>query len=248
MRTVLSGYSLAALLLGARAACAQQPAADTSQTVLASLQQRYTATQGYNLRLYNGPEYVNYVRRYVKGHQFFGTDELQPATIDYDGATYPGIPLRYDLVRGQAVLKAPLGALDLRLVNEHLTRFTLAGHTFVRLLPTANNGLPAAIEFYDLLLDGSTPVLVARSKKVLESMTPEGARGEVVERNEVFIGKAGHYYLVSKASAVLRLFPENKAALRKYVKDKALKFNLQNRESSINELMRYQRTLAPAGQ
>ena len=248
MRTVLSGYLLATLLLWTGVARAQQPAADTSQTALASLQQRYTTTQGYNLRLYNGPEYVNYMRRYVKGHQFFGTDELRPATIDYDGATYLNIPLRYDLVRGQVVLKAPLGALDLRLVNEHLTRFTLAGHTFVRLQPPADNGLPAATGFYDLLLDGPTPVLVARSKKVLESMTPEGASGEVVERNEVFIGKAGRYYPVSKASAVLRLFPENKAVLRKYAKDKGLKFNPQYRENSILELVRYQRTLAPAGQ
>lgn len=248
MRTVLSGYLLTALLLWARVACAQQPAADTSQTVLASLQQRYTATQGYNLRLYNGPEYVNYVRRYVKGHQFFGTNELRLATIDYDGATYPDIPLRYDLVRGQVILKAPLGALELHLVNEHLTRFTLAGHTFVRLLPTTDNGLPATTRFYDLLLDGPTPVLVARSKKVLESMTPDGAAGEVVEQNEVLVGKAGHYYPVSKASAVLRLFPENRAALRKYIKDKSLKFNAQFRENSIVELVRYQRTLAPVGQ
>lgn len=246
MRNVLSGFVLIVLAFWANTVRAQQPAADTARPALASLQQLYAARQGYGQRLYNGPEYVNYVRRYVRGHQFFGTAELQPATIDYDGATYHHIPLRYDLVRGLAVLKAPLGALELQLVNAHLARFTLAGHTFVQRLPTAENGLPPGIEFYDLLLDGDTPVLVARSKKLLETMSPEGATGKVTEKNEVFIGKAGRYYPVSKASAVWRLFPENKAALRKYSKDKDLKFNAQFRESSIVELLRYQRTLTPA--
>jgi hypothetical protein len=224
---------------------AQAVRSDSSLVVMASLQRRYAAVVQRESRLYNGPEYVNYVKRYVNGHQFFESDEPRQATIEYDGVTYTGVPLRYDLVRGHLVLRAPLGALNMHLVNEHVTAFTLAGHSFIRLVTSSTGDSSVRTGFYDLLLDGPARVVVARRKEVQERTTQEGPTGEINQKNTIFIYQAGQYYKVSKANTVLSVFPQHKSELRKYIKTKKLKFRPNSRESAIVELVRYQGTLGP---
>lgn len=241
-------YGLGVLLaLGlAQPALAQHAPADGSLTTQAShaLRQRYTRALGTETRLYNGPEYVRYVRRDTNGHRFFGADSVRPATVVYEGRTYPEVPLRYDLVRGQLVLQAPGGAFDMRLLNEQVARFTLDGHTFVRLLADSSRSSPVSTGFYDLLVDGPVQLLAARQKDLQERTTYAGITSDITASEKYFVCKNRRYYPVSKAATLLRLFPENKAALRQCSKAHKLRFGPETREQSLGALVRYQATLA----
>lgn len=231
------------LLLG-HAARSQAPATDSSQLAVAAagLAQHYAAGRGNESRLYNGVEYLHYAKRYLQGHPFFDSAEAQPATVHYDGATYRDVLLRYDLVRDQLVIKAPLGALLLRLVNEKVTYFTLAGHSFVHLrVDSAGRAddLPVRTGFYDLLVDGRTQLLASRRKEIQERSTLDGMEGEINEKNDYFLAQGGRYYQVGNVNSVLALFPERKAALRKYSRAQKLRFRGKRREASLIALVRF---------
>ena len=250
MKKILVWSVLVLLLSIGSHALGQTTSADSSLSASAfnSLSQHYTSALRYESGLYNGPEYVNYVKPYLKGHPFFESAEAREATVEYGGSSYIGVPLRYDLMLGQLAVQAPSGALALRLVNERVARFTLGGHTFVRLVANPTNPT-LSTGFYELLVDGPVQVLAARKKGIQERSTSDGMVGEINQRNEFFIRKANHYYPVSKASSVLRLFPENKAALRKHIGAQKLKFNKVRFEEAIVELVRYHASItspAPA--
>ena len=88
------------------------------------------------------------------------------------------MPLRYDLVLGQLVLRVPPGVTEMYLVNEKVVRFALGGHTFVRLVADSA-GSPAPTGYYDLLVEGPMRVLAARHKDVQTRATLEGMQGEI---------------------------------------------------------------------
>ena len=246
LRLCLAGLCL--LLLPSQRAWAQAPAADSGLVAVAtsSLGQHYAHGLREESRLYSGPEYVSYLRRDTKGHQFFGTEEAQPATIDYAGTTYPNVPLRYDLVRGQLVLRALLVGVELRLVNENVTRFRLGSHSFIRLVADSAGSSPVRTGYYELLVEGPVRVLGAYAKQYEERATPTGIESEVrAKKDEYFVYRAGHYTRITKAGTLLDLFPQDKAALRKFSKANKLKFKGDRRGAAIAALVRYQASLAP---
>ena len=238
-----------ALLALAQPALAQRAPADSSLLVTTATQvlaQRYTRSLGTDLRLYNGPEYVSYVRRDTQGHRFFGPDSAQVATVKYAGHTYAGVPLRYDLVRQQLVLQAPVGALQMRLLNEQVAFFELGGHRFIRLVVDSSAGAGVSTGYYDLLVDGPARLLAARRKSLQERSTATGILSEISASEKYFVSQNRRYYSVSTAATVLRLFPAQKAALRQFIKANQLKFGAKTREPALVALLRYQATLAAA--
>ncbi len=228
-------------------ALAQVARPDT--TLLAAstgLRQQYTQVLGDKSSLYSGPEYVNYVRPGTQGHRFFDSATPQMATITYGGVTYAGVLARYDLVRDQVVLSAQSNTLDLTLVDERVARFTLGSHTFVRVAADSAMGLPERPAFYDLLVAGPVQVLAARRKKYEENL--EGSRivSEITGRTDYFIQQGKRCYPVSKLGDVLRLFPQQRAALRTFAQANNLLFEEAGREAAIVALVRYQATLGAA--
>lgn len=258
MRNRLLCYSCSLLLLllalpghRARAQAAASPADSGARATTASrLTQRYAASRGYEARLYDGPEYVAYVKSYVQGHPFFESAAARPATIVYDGATYPNVPLRYDLVRGQLVLAHPPSGLELRLVNEKVARFSVGGHTFVRLVADSTAGADSPIRtgFYDILVEGQgLRLLASRRKNVQERNAAEGKVGEVSQKNDYFLQQNARYYPVTSAKEVTRLFPASKAALRQFARTQKLTFRGASREPSLVALTQYLTTLPRPG-
>lgn len=247
MKRILVGNVWALSLLWSSHSQAQTATADSSSlaTTVSRLNQRYATTVGYESGLFNGPEYISYVKAYVQGHPFFEAATNQEGTVEYGGATYRGVKMRYDLIRGQVVLPAPLGALSMRLVNERVKRFTLAGHTFIRIVTDSTTKSEVSTGFYDLLVDGPAQLLASRRKGLQERSTTDGMVGEIRQRNEYFVRKGGRYYQVSSANSVLKLFPEQKAALRKYSRTQKLNFGAAGRENALADLVRYQGTLPP---
>ena len=220
--------------------------ADSSLLATAySLRQHYAQALGDESSLYSGAEYVNYVRPGTMGSRFFNSEEPQEALITYGGASYAKVLARYDLVRDQLILSVQGGTLNLSLVKERVMCFTLGGHTFVRLAGDSAAGLPERPAFYDLLVEGPVRVLAARRKKYKEGLEASRIVSEITAHTDYFLGHNGRYYPASRLSDVLRLFPQQRAALRSYVQASKLEFDEANREAALVALVRYQATLGP---
>jgi hypothetical protein len=246
---LLSGLS-ALLALGVSQRAWGQPTRPDSTLLTAAssrLSQHYSSGRGSALGLYNGPEYLDYLRSNTQGNPFFAYDNAQPATIVYAGYTYTNVLLRYDLVRGQLVLAAPGSSRQLRLVNEQVTRFTLSGHSFIRLVGDSSTNTPVRTGFYDLLVEGPVRLLAAHYKTRQESSRAEGVQSEILAHDDYFIYKDHRYYPVSKGTDVVRLFPQKKAQLRQFMQDNNLNFKPEGREQALAALVRYQATLAGTG-
>ncbi|PJJ52984.1 hypothetical protein [Hymenobacter chitinivorans] len=239
----------AGLLLGVSAR-AQGPSivGPDSAATLRRLQRHYSAALGYESRLYNGPEYVSYVKRYIVGHPFFESTQPRAATIEYAGSTYANVPLFYDIVLDELVLGAPQGTLEMRLIKDKVQRFVVAGHSFVHLRAGADSaqGPPARPGFYEVLVEGPVQLLALRHKNLQERASAGQLEGEITERDEFFVYAGRRYAKASSASEVLAALPTQKAALRKYIRTEKLKFGAAYREKSLVALARYAATLAPA--
>lgn len=228
-------------------ALAQPAASDTSLLAATNgLRQQYARALRDESSLYSGPVYVNYVRPGTLGHRFFDSNEPQAATITYSGVTYSGVAARYDLVRDQVVLSAQGNTLDLSLVNERVARFTLGGHTFVRVVGDSATGLPERPAFYELLVPGPVRVLAAYRKKYVEGLEASHVVSDITARTDYFIQKDGRCYAASKIGDVLRLFPQQRAALRSYAQANSLQFDEAGRAAALVALVRYQATLGAA--
>ncbi|WP_311136650.1 TonB-dependent receptor [Hymenobacter cellulosilyticus] len=244
MQPTIYGLFIGAGILLAGAARAQSASTDSLATT-GSLRRHYSAAVGSDSRLYNGPEYVNYVKRFVTGHQYFETNQLRPATVEYAGSTYADVPLRYDIVQDELVLNAPKGILEMLLIKDKVTRFTVAGHSFIHLTAGSAEALPERPGFYELLVDGPVQLLALRRKDLQERASAGGLEGEITEKDAFFLRQNNLYSKASKAQSVLALLPEHKAALRDYIRAQKLKFNAAAREESLVALVRYAATLAP---
>ena len=240
MRKLLFIGLVAALLGRPEPGRGQRRPSDSTLVATAErrLQQQYTRAIGAEARLYNGPEYVNYVPPHTQGQPFFLTDQAQPATITYAGNGYSGVPLRYDLVRGQLVLASPLGR-EMSLVNEQVTRFELGEHVFVRLALDSTQAAPAKFDFYEVLVAGPVQLLAAHRKTLQQRAAADHVEREITARDAFFVRKDRRYYPVENAGALQQLFPARKAALKQYSKAHKLRFKAEERAAALRELVRY---------
>lgn len=232
---------------GQDAAPPARPDSTLLATAARSLSQRYTAGLGYESGLYNGPLYTDYVRPGTQGHRFFGSASPQVASLTYAGYPYAGVPLRYDLIRGQLVLTAPTGNQEMTLVNELVAGFVLDDHVFTRLVVDSSAGSPVSTGFYEVLVAGPVRLLAAHHKALQKQSSAGRVESEITASDAYFVEKSHHYYAVEKAGALLQLFPEHKAALRQYSRANHLSFRPDARAQALAALVRYEATLASAG-
>jgi hypothetical protein len=202
----------------------------------------YEAGIGDESHLYNGPQYVNYDKYYVTGHQFYRTDDPAPASIYYDGASYAQVPMLYDIMLDKIVLEHPSSEFQLSLINEKVKYFTFQNHTFIRLEKDSLANTPIKTGFYDLLHDGKVQFLAKRLKNLQEQATQEGMKGSFEQQNRFYIRKENIYYPVRDKRSVLKILPDKKKELQRHIREQNLKFG-KNREEAILRLTQYYNTL-----
>jgi hypothetical protein len=211
-----------------------------------SLGQRYVAGVGYESGLYNGPLYTEYVPSGTQGHRFFGPAAPQLASLTYAGRAYEGVPLRYDLIRNQLVLTAPVGNQEMTLVPELVSGFVLDGHVFTHVSVDSSAGSPVRAGYYEVLVAGTVRLLAAHRKTLQKRSSAGRVESEITASDAYFVEKNRQYYPVEKAGALLALFPEHKAALRQYSRTNHLSFRPEARAEALAALVRYEATL-PSG-
>lgn len=206
-----------------------------------TVQRQYNSSFGAHPQLYNGPEYIDYARRYHAqiGHQFFLVPGLQSGDVYYNNHYFPNVRLNYDVVLDQVVLPQPTSPLTLRLVNEWVRSFTIDGHRFIRLVADSTAGSVIRTGYYEVLADSRVQLLAKRAKRTQEQLSERLIDIEFSLMDRLFVKKAGRYYPVSSKSAVVRVFADRDKEVQQFIQSNKLKFNKAQLEASVARLTQY---------
>jgi len=232
------------LLISALSATHQVLGQTTDTPLAASLlaaQQQYTRTFAVHPQLYNGPEYIDYAKRYKvqNGHQFFLSPDKQEGNIYYNDHAFTGLQLQYDIVLEQLMLQHSSSPLTFRLINENVRNFTIDGHRFVRLMADSTKSPLIQTGYYEVLVDSTVQLLAKRVKQMSEKIEQGVIEVEFLPADKLFIRKADGYYAISKKRSVTQLFADHGKEVQKYIQDHKLRFKKASREADIVQLTRY---------
>ncbi len=174
-----------------------------------------------NAHLFNGREYIKYDPR-IKGDPYFNVADLQPGVIFYDGTLYQNVPMLYEVLGEQVVIRQYGQGVLITLVNEKIDYFTMFGHTFIHLVPDSAN-IDISDGFYDRIYNGNTTVFVKRQKILTED--PNTFERSFTEKDGYFIYKNNVYHPVSDRGSVLSVFKDKKKDIAKYLRQNKISFN-----------------------
>lgn len=204
-------------------------------TVPSSLYRSYMASIGAGANLYNGTEYTaSYTQ--VKGSPFWNEEGFATGIISYNGVVYKDIPIAYDLVANEVIIKSPQ-QLTIKLDGARVDFFFVSNRLFVRAKPdeASKNMLPE--DFYELLYNGNVKVFVKRKKQVERSFNAEDPY-RIASYNAYFVYKDSMYYQVINRNSLLNLFRDKSDAIKEYWKQQNLNYRT-DAEKTIVETVTY---------
>jgi len=173
-----------------------------------------------NAHLYNGREYIMYDPR-VKGNPYFNALDLQAGSLFYDGTLYQNVPMLYEIMGEQVVIRQYNQGVLITLVNEKIDYFNLFNHTFIHITPDSSNTV-ISNGFYDRLYNGNTVVFAKRQKIITED--PNTFERSFTEKDRYFIYKSGEYHSVSDRGDILNVFKDKKKDIAKYLRQNKINF------------------------
>jgi hypothetical protein len=187
-----------------------------------NLIQLYIDSVKENLRLYNGTEFTAAYRSSA-GHPFFEYAEAQKGDIEYDGIYYPGVRLSYDLTRDEIIFVTPSDNLNIKLISQKVSWFSLQEHQFINIQEDSNAVDFPGNGFYELAYEGTWSVLVKR-KKNLEQSSREENVAKFVERRYYYVRKNDFYKTIDSKRSLLSVCRDKKTEVSKYMQKEKLDF------------------------
>jgi len=188
--------------------------------------------------LYNGKQYYMYDSREVE-HQFFLTEDWAVGSVFYDGQRFEQVPLLYDIVKDEVVVRYRAGFSNVTLQNPKVRSFTLAGHNFMRVEADTGRVEGLRTGFYDQLYTGKTKVLARRRKVRQQQLSDTKITILFPIKDQLYLYKNGAYQPVRSKNSVLALLPEYKRLLRKELRKQNLNFRDNREEAVITMATRY---------
>ena len=236
IRSILTGL----LLLSPLACYCQATKVDTSflaQSKTKSIA-LYAATILDQSRLFNGSDYIVYIPK-DEEHPYYGSDDWTTGSIVYWDELYENVPLLFDLSIDQVIVEHDRGS-PVRLIPEKVQRFTILGHTFVRLLRDDKNKLSDG--FYDQLYNGKSKVYAKYSKSYRETLQAPNVIPSFDESVRYYVVKDGNFHVVKTKGSVLQVLSDRKSELKNFLRKNRIRYN-DDREKAIVRLTEFYDTL-----
>jgi hypothetical protein len=188
--------------------------------------------------LYNGPRYHIYDSR-SKDHQFFEQEDWREGAISYDGQLFESIPMLYDIVKDQVVIKYLERSGLIQLQSERIKDFFYINHHFIRIEENKDAGINLATGFYDLLYDGKTQVLARRMKQRQEQIENNKVNVYFLPKTFFYIKKDGIYHPIHSKGAALSVFDDQKKALKKHLRDQRISYRKAKEKVLVQMATKY---------
>jgi hypothetical protein len=240
-RTVILIFAIVFLCFSHQVSFGQiQAEKDSQQMAIENTVSLYYKSLGEQSGIYRGPGYIGYPYQVTNGHQFFESPDFSKGTIFYDGMLYQDIPMWYDLVKDQIVVKTLDSLSMISLHNERIDYFSLLGHYFKKIIQDPSNSNSLSTGFYDQIYKGKTEVLVRRFKGTLEDVSPEGIFTKILkQKNEIYLQKDGKYFSVLSSGSVLKALGNNQKEILSQLKKNSIKFKKDPEKATVMMVMYY---------
>lgn len=184
--------------------------------------QLYIDSAKENLRLYNGTEFTAAYRSSL-GHPFYEYSDPQTGKILYDGILYPGIKLLYDIIRDEVIFINEFKNLNIKLIPQKISWFTLQDHRIVQLFRDSNTVNFPGNGFYEQLHDGTISVF-RKSKKQLYEPTRQDESAKFVQYDLYYVRKNNTYYQIDNKRSLLAVCSDQKSDVSKFIQKEKLNF------------------------
>ena len=228
------------LLLPALTIIAQPEKKDS---ILLSVLQKETINTYYNYMqenapFYNGAEYTGHGQNNV-GHAFWGTGNAYAGFMEYDGVLYNNIMLQYDIVDDAIIISDYTQNYLIKLNSKKIARFSIYNQLFVQPVFYSNAGAIPGEGFYEQLYNGSTTVLVKRTKKLVNKQSSdEKSIGKFLSFSQFFIQKGNTYNAIARKKDIIGIYQDKKNEIRRYISDNKLSFR-KNPEIMLEKVAAY---------
>jgi hypothetical protein len=174
--------------------------------------------------LYNGAAYVRYWNKEI-GHPFFESDQLQKSNICFKGFIYREVPLKYDLLKNQLIIKNATGEFEMELLKEYISAFSIGSHEFIKIVEDSINADMSGNGFYELLYNGKSAVIAKYYKRVEASLKAEENTSKFVQYASYYVRVNNGYHLIENNADFLKFHKEQKVGLKKYLNKEKLQFS-----------------------
>jgi hypothetical protein len=216
---------------------AQSSPVDSSsqQNALNNAVTLYYASLGDQSPLYNGPEYYFY-DPLIKGNAYFlDINAFAKGAVYYDGITYSGAPMLYDLCSDKLVLLLYNHFSKFSLIKDKVKSFDFLGHHFVNINADtiANNISDLKSGYYDELYNGKSEILVKRSKSIQTRTNTSNVESYFNPSKAYFIMKNKLYYGFTGKKSLLSILKDQRKALQQYIKANQIDFRAEQEEAMV---------------
>lgn len=205
--------------------------------------QSYKSGAGNNDLLYQGTEYADHSHGII-GHPFYDSGHYTYGSIVYNGAFHPDVQMKYDLVRDEVVIKYPGTENPMRLISEKITRFTLAGHQFIRVSPVRSG---VATGFYESVYDKDGFAVFIKRQKLVKVPASTEKSPYFLALDFYYLQIGDTYYLISGKKDLLDAFKDQKTEMRKHIKKSGISFKKDKATFIKDAMVKYQ-SLKQAGE
>jgi hypothetical protein len=187
--------------------------------------------------LLNGNIYPEYVYPFRDASPFFMSEDFSSGSVVYDGMQFDSTALMYDDMRQFLITKNHV--LRIQLVNERVSRFSIFGHNFIRLVADNSNKGLSKTGYYELLYTGYTPILKQTTKKLREVISSEDGVVRYIDQSDLFYVRIKNAYLeVRSYATLLDILDDHRKEIQRYTKKNKLNFH-RNRESALVRIVSY---------
>lgn len=216
-----------------------QQFANASDATAESFRAFVAEIYGPNEELINGRVYFPDFGQ-IDGHPYFATPEWTPGTVYIKGDAHPKLELNYNIESDELILQAQLDGeafTKISLNKALVDSFNLQGHLFIHsdvIFPHDSLN-----RFYELIYNGEFTFLRQYDKEFKDQFTnlaPDGKYSKTYIDNLIIVNEETAE--VNSRRAFLKMFPDHRKAIRRYIKDNSIRYRKANTQQ-LKKLMRY---------
>ena len=176
-----------------------------------------------NSILFRGIEYVEKDRMINEKHKFFKTQLFQNGSLTYDGQTFYGVPLKYNIFNDLLLVNLQQGSKNLifQLIRNKVDSFTIDSHKFKYL----NDSNLSEIEgFYEVINDEEEFKIYKKYLQNSRELRDENvAYIEFSMEDSIYIYQLGtDFYKLGNRNDLISKFPQLKKEIRNFYKQNKL--------------------------
>lgn len=218
----------------------QLPVNDTDfyRLSVSNLMGFYKNTVREGLHLYNGTEYLQYSYQ-VKGSPFFYADSFINGKVYYESRLYADVPIRYDIVNDEVIVADFYGNFPIRLVNNKINYFEMAGHRFVRVSSNDTSASVNGSGFFDELYKGEAAGVYVKRRKILEMLLgTETDKRNYKHYDRCYILMNNKFFLIGDQRDLLIVLKDKKDMIKKFIKKENISFK-KGIDSAVKKIVEY---------